>query len=86
MNRLSLTTIKRDIKQGYGHMEYECNYYKGNLTIIHESHDSKILVVFTRNGYQVAYAMPVTEFMTMSRKAFNDRFNAEWYYNAIQVG
>ena len=84
MNRLSINTIKWDIKRVYGYMEYESVYYKGNLTIIHEPHNSKIIIDYRRNGYQTCYAIPTNEFMTMSRKEFDKRFANELYYNAVQ--
>ena len=84
MKRLSINEIKNDIKDGYTYMEYESVYYKGNLTIIHEPHNSKVIIDYRRNGYQTCYAIPVNEFMTMSRKDFDKRFANELYYNAVQ--
>jgi hypothetical protein len=81
MKRLSINAIKNDIKNGYGYMEYEFNYYNGQLTIINEVHESNVLVNYERDNQSMTYAINRYNFLKMSRHDFNKCFSNNLYYN-----
>ena len=85
MKRLSINEIKSDIKNGYWYLEYECNYYNGNMIIFYEPRESNVIIIYTRDNNRVTYAINSSEFMKMSREQFNKYFNEQWFYNAQEI-
>lgn len=81
MKTLSINEIKKDIKQGYGYMEYECNYYNGQLTVISDPRENNMLVNYARGEYVMTYKLNRDQFITMSRVEFNKLFNENLFYN-----
>ena len=85
MKRLSINEIKDDIKNGYGYMEYEYNYYNGHLTIIHEPSIETVTISYERDDHKLVYSIDSDRFVKMSRDQFNKYFNEQWYYNAQEI-
>ena len=79
--RINLSEIKHDIKSGFEFMEYERNYYNGELAIILEARFGNIVVSYRRSGESLIFTIPIDEFVPMSYDMFIKTLSRQMYYN-----